>query len=64
MDYVLISPALTIHQLTPNPVHLNADFPTIYQGQAANAYRSSDHDPVIVKFTFLSNQVYLPLVGR
>ena len=64
LDYALISPALSIHQVTPQPVHLNADFPTIYQDQSLTAYRSSDHDPVNFKFVFLSHQLYLPIAGR
>jgi predicted extracellular nuclease len=64
LDYALISPALSIHRVTPQPVHLNADFPAIYQGESLTAYRSSDHDPVNFDFIFLSHHVYLPMVGR
>jgi predicted extracellular nuclease len=62
LDYALISPALSIHQITPQPVHLNADFPTIYQDQSLTAYRSSDHDPVNLNLVFWLQQAYFPMV--
>ena len=64
LDYVFTSPALSLHSLEPQPVHLNADFPSIYQNQAETIYRSSDHDPVLMRFVFLSQRAYLPVVWR
>ena len=64
LDYALISPALSIHQVFPLAVHLNADYPYHYQSQADTAYRSSDHDPVSVRLVFSSYRVYFPMVGH
>lgn len=63
LDYAFISPALSIHRVTPQPIHLNADYPTIYQDVPFHSYRSSDHDPILFHLDFLSHHVYLPLLG-
>jgi hypothetical protein len=64
LDYALTSPSLAMHGIQSKPLHLNADFPTVYEGEALTAYRSSDHDPINFDLIFLSHQVYVPLVGR
>ncbi|MFC1997883.1 endonuclease/exonuclease/phosphatase family protein, partial [Chloroflexota bacterium] len=62
LDYALVSPALSMYQLIPESIHLNADFPSIYQDEETTTYRSSDHDPVIVKFALWAHKVYLPMI--
>jgi predicted extracellular nuclease len=64
LDYAFTGPSLSIHGIKPQPLHLNADFPTVYEDQALTVYRSSDHDPVNFDFVFMEHQIYVPMVGR
>ena len=64
LDHVLVSPALAVNSVRAQPVHVNADYPYFYRGQAGVIYRGSDHDPVLVQYQVLSERVYLPLVKR
>ncbi len=58
---------LTPDQPQPLPLaisiaHINADFPTATATQNGTPYRSSDHDPLLLRFTLATQASYLPLV--
>lgn len=50
LDHVLISRDLWWEFVTVSPVHINADYPSAYENVPDIARRSSDHDPVMVRF--------------
>ena len=50
LDHILISPDLRWEFVKATPVHINADYPNAYEDVADTARRSSDHDPVVVRF--------------
>jgi hypothetical protein len=50
LDHVLISPELWRRVAAVAPVHINADYPGAYGYVPDIARRSSDHDPVLVRF--------------
>jgi hypothetical protein len=63
LDHVLVNRALRDEYLEPRVAHINVDFPEVL-GEAENSpYRSSDHDPLVVKFTFLPYKFFLPLIS-
>ncbi|GAB4524048.1 MAG: hypothetical protein Fur0018_07340 [Anaerolineales bacterium] len=45
-------------------LHVNADMPQNFQGQAASFYRASDHDPLLGVYLAAPWQVFLPFAGR
>ena len=63
LDYVLFYPSRDLAPVTVTPVHINADYPAIYEGQADTFLRSSDHDPLLVAFTKLQTFSYLPVIS-
>ena len=50
-DYVIVSADLLRYIKTAGPVHINADFPDLLVPDRSSR-RSSDHDPMLVRFTF------------
>ncbi len=50
LDHVLISRDLKWEFQSAAPVHINADYPSACEDLADTARRSSDHDPVVVRF--------------
>ena len=50
LDHVLISPDLWDEFVTVALAHINADYPNTYEYTSDIARRSSDHDPVLVRF--------------
>jgi hypothetical protein len=60
LDYVLIVQGGQIGARTL-PLHINADFPSVFEQVADSIYRSSDHDPQRADFYWLPENVYLPL---
>jgi len=62
LDYLLVYPSPVLYPLEVGAVHFNADFPAVYQGQDDTAVRSSDHDPLLLRFAWFENLTYLPIV--
>ncbi len=66
LDHVLFTatPGYIVQEVTP--MHINADFPYTFWGDANTVHRSSDHDPVLVIFAWqdFSAILYLPFVAR
>lgn len=50
LDHVLISPDPWDEFVAVTPVHINADYPSALDSAPDTARRSSDHDPVLVRF--------------
>ena len=50
-DYVIVSTDLLRYIKAAGPVHINADFPDLLVPDRSSR-RSSDHDPLLVRFTF------------
>ncbi|MFQ5859344.1 MAG: endonuclease/exonuclease/phosphatase family protein, partial [Anaerolineae bacterium] len=50
LDHVLITPALVNDFQRIEPIHINADFPDSWAEVPDMGRRSSDHDPVLVRF--------------
>jgi hypothetical protein len=62
LDYVLAGLKLPLSAgLTP--LHLNADYPAVFEGVNETACRSSDHDLLVAQVAFLEELVYLPVVA-
>lgn len=51
LDHVLITPALAPNFQRIEPIHTNADFPHSWSEVPDTGRRSSDHDPVLVRFS-------------
>lgn len=66
LDHVLFTATPGYMLLQAIPVHINADFPYSFWGDANSLHRSSDHDPVLAIFAWqdFSTHLYLPLVAR
>jgi predicted extracellular nuclease len=50
LDHVLISPDLEWEFERVTMLHINADYPDVYSDVPDTARRSSDHDPIVVRF--------------
>ncbi len=50
LDHVLVTPAAVENLVRVDPVHINADFPNGWSEVAGTSRRSSDHDPILVRF--------------
>ena len=50
LDHMLITPALVNDFQRIEPIHINADFPNRWSEVPDTGRRSSDHDPVLVRF--------------
>ncbi len=59
IDHLMMTPGLDAYFLSGGPVHINADFP---ETRAATG-RSSDHDPLLVRFSFRPTGVSDALLG-
>ncbi len=64
LDYIFYRATLSFSPQVMQPVHVNADFPAVFEGVADTVYRSSDHDPVVSIFSIYVHHTYLPLVTR
>ena len=62
LDHFIMTPGLDRHFLSGGPVHINADFPEPRVPDATSR-RSSDHDPVFVRFSFQPTGVSAALSG-
>lgn len=61
IDHFMLTPGLDAYFRAGGPVHINADFPESRTWGAA--IRSSDHDPLLVRFAFRPTGVSGALVG-
>lgn len=61
LDYILVDPSLADELLTVHVPHINADFPAVFADVPTTSHRSSDHDPVIARFTVFPSKTFLPL---
>lgn len=59
IDHFMMTPGLDAYFLAGGPVHINADFPETRTA----AGRSSDHDPLLVRFSFRPTGVSDALLG-
>ena len=64
LDYILDVPDPRFGTALVKPMHINADYPTVFSGIAGTVYRSSDHDPLWADFVFLTDFIYLPIVQK
>ncbi len=62
IDHFVMTPGLERHFLAGGPVHINADFPERLE-TTPNGGRSSDHDPLFVRFSFRPTGLSDALVG-
>lgn len=62
LDHFIMTPELDRHFLGGGPVHINADFPE-KRPPDATSRRSSDHDPLFVRFSFRPTGVSAALAG-
>jgi len=62
LDHFLMTPGLDRYYLAGGPVHINADFPE-KRVPDTTSRRSSDHDPVFVRFSFQPTGVSAALAG-
>jgi len=63
LDHALVRPQLPIAAVNFTALHINADFPAIFESVTDSYYRSSDHDMLLFGFAKL-NQHFLPWVQR
>ena len=61
LDHFIMTPELDRYYLGGGPVHINADFPERRSPTADG--RSSDHDPLFVRFSFQPTGVSAALAG-
>ena len=61
LDHFIMTPELDRYFLGGGPVHINADFPEKRAPDASG--RSSDHDPLFVRFSFQPTGVSAALAG-
>ena len=62
LDHFVMAEGLDRHYLAGGPVHINADFPEL-SAPDSTSRRSSDHDPVFVRFSFQPTGVSAALIG-
>ena len=62
IDHFVMTPGLDAHYLAGGPVHINADFADVRPTSQADG-RSSDHDPLFVRFAFAPTAVSDALLG-
>jgi hypothetical protein len=62
LDYVLYSIQSIVLPVSVDSAHINADYPVEFGGIATSIHRSSDHDPVLVRFAPAQQVIFLPLV--
>jgi hypothetical protein len=58
LDHILINPALLDRIRRVEPVHINADYPSIFDYEPGTSRRSSDHDAVMGRFKILRVNAY------
>lgn len=63
LDHILVhlSPQLRLAAFVP--LHVNADYPIVFEQVGGTFYRSSDHDPLLAQFRLTNNTIYLPLLS-
>ncbi len=64
LDYVLHDLRGPLACVGVIPVHINADYPVIFSEVNESIYRSSDHDPILVRLQWLDYQIFLPWTIR
>lgn len=62
IDHFVMTPGLEAYFLSGGPVHINADFPDMRLMSTTDG-RSSDHDPLFVRFAFRPAGVSEALIG-
>ena len=62
LDHVLVRLEPGLVPIEIKSTHINSDFPISYKSMNGTAHRSSDHDPVLVKFVFNGNLTFMPLI--
>ncbi len=60
LDHIVMTPALDAFYLLGGPVHINADYAEPLPGAAG---RTSDHDPLVVRFGFEPTGISPALIG-
>ena len=62
LDHVLVRLEPGLVPIEIIPTHINSDFPIAYQSMDDTAYRSSDHDQVLVQFVIYDHLTFMPLI--
>jgi uncharacterized protein len=62
VDHVIMTPGLDRYFLAGAPIHINADYPDLRMPDDS-PYRSSDHDPLFVRFSYEPTGVSQALAG-
>lgn len=60
LDYVLELPSIQHGAAQVKMLHINADFPAVFETVDGTVYRSSDHDPIWVNIIQFSRFVFFP----
>lgn len=63
LDYILAGLNPTLGAYHAASIHINADFPTIFEDVADTAYRSSDHDAMLAHFIRYDHYAFLPYIS-
>jgi uncharacterized protein len=61
LDHILLSPTLIDGWIQADVIHINADIPEVFEGVSGSPFRSSDHDPLVLRITILPYQLFIPL---
>lgn len=64
LDHILLRTHLPVAPVEFEPIHVNADFPSIFETVDNSFYRCSDHDLLILKFIDLHQHTFLPFIQR
>lgn len=64
LDYILVDIQSGLIATPAQPIHMNADYPADYANVGSSAYRSSDHDPVLIGLVLAPWRGFLPLVTK
>jgi hypothetical protein len=64
LDHVLLLKGTILKEAEVTVRHINSDYPYARMSDNDSFHRSSDHDPVYVRFKILSEEVLLPIIFR
>jgi predicted extracellular nuclease len=61
-DYIFIKPTIDLNASRISFQHINSDYPAGFENVAGTEQRSSDHDPLVVRFVRFTRFSYLPMI--
>jgi predicted extracellular nuclease len=62
LDYILAGLNPTLAAYAAASIHINTDFPTVFEDVSDTAYRSSDHDALLARFIRYDHYAFLPYI--